>query len=166
MNGIELCRELRTRHPDIHSVMLTSFDADAALFGAILGGATGYALKHATGDQIAECIRRAARGQPCADRAAAEHTRTRALEGAVDEHLSELTAQERRVFELLADGLTNREISERLYVSEMTVKNYVSSVLMKLGLSRRSAAAALAARIDERRRSFIEPTGETPAIRY
>jgi len=164
--GIELCRQLVERCPTVRSVMVTSFDETEAVFGAILGGAAGYALKHATGEQLAECIRRVARGESCTDRAAAHHMLERAMRGAVDERLTALTKQEHRVLELLADGLTNREIGARLFVSDKTVKNYVSSILMKLGMSRRSEAAALAARIDERRRSFIEPVGDSPAIRY
>ncbi len=165
-SGIELCRQLGERCPDVRSVMVTSFDETEALFGAVLGGAAGYVLKHATGRQLVDCIRRAARGEHCADRAAAHHVLERAMRGAVDERLSGLTAQEQRVLQLLADGLTNREIGEQMYVSDKTVKNYVSSILMKLGMSRRSEAAALAARIDERRRAFIEPVAASPAIRY
>jgi DNA-binding NarL/FixJ family response regulator len=163
--GIELCRRLREICPDVHSVMLTSYDEDEALFGAVLAGAAGYVLKHVGADHLAECVRRASVGDTCADHVAAQHVRERAAH-ATDPSLSGLTDQERRVLALLAEGLTNREIGERLYLADTTVKNYVSSLLMKLGMSRRSEAAALAARLDERRRAFLEPVADTPATRF
>lgn len=164
--GIELCRDLHDRCPDVHSVILTSFDEDEALLGAVLAGASGYVLKHVEGDQLAACIRRAATGETCADRAAADHVRQRAQRGEIEPSLSGLTDQEQRVLGLLADGLTNREIGDRLFLADTTVKNYVSSLLMKLGMSRRSEAAALAARIDARRRAFMEPADSTAPTRY
>ena len=166
LTGIELCRQLAERCPEVTSVMLTSFDEDEALFGAILAGASGYVIKHATGDTLVSCIRRAANGESCADPASAERLRRRAHEGIADDSISGLTGQERRVLELLADGLTNREIGDRMFLSDKTVKNYVSSILMKLGMSRRSEAAAHAARLDARRRAFVEPTADTPPVRY
>lgn len=164
-SGIELCRRLREICPTVRSVMLTSYDEDEALFGAVLAGAAGFVLKHVGSDQLAECVRRAAAGESCVDHVAAQHVRERAAHP-TDPSLAGLTEQERRVLTLLAEGLTNREIGEQLFLADTTVKNYVSSLLMKLGMSRRSEAAALAARLDERRRAFLESTGDRPATRY
>lgn len=165
-SGIELCRELRDRAPEVHSVMLTSFDEDEAVFDAIVAGAAGYVLKHVRGSHLAECIRRAARGETLIDRTAAEHLRDRATHGESDPILRSLTDQEHRVLALLAEGHTNREIAGLLNLSDKTVKNYVSSLLMKLGMSRRSEAAAYVARIEERRRAYRRPLGDTQPVRY
>lgn len=153
VDGVEVCREIRSRHPQIQCLMLTSFANDQALFSSIMAGASGYVLKQVRGDELVDGVRRVASGQSLLDPAVTtrvlERLRTRA--DARDE-LSELADQEKRVLGLIAEGLTNREIGERLFLSEKTVKNYVSSVLTKLGMTRRTEAAAHAARLAERHR--------------
>ena len=167
ISGIEVCRDLRDRCPAVASVMLTSFAEDEALFDSILAGAAGYVMKHVRGNQLAECIRRAAVGESLIDRAAAEHLRARVLhEHHADPMFANLTVQERRVLELLAAGLTNRAIAEELYLSDKTVKNYVSSLLTKLGMARRSEAAAYAARLEARRAAYAEALGDTLPVRF
>lgn len=165
-SGIEVCRELHDRAPGVRSLMFTSFGDDEALFDAILAGAAGYVMKHVGGLQLLDCIRRVAAGASLIDPAAVAHLRERVEHGDFDPALSPLTTQERRLLDLLAEGLTNREIAERLYLSDKTVKNYVSSLLMKLGMSRRSEAAAFAARLDERRRAYQGGMRELTPIRY
>ena len=167
MSGIELCRELRERCPRVVSVMLTSYAEDEALFDAVLAGATGFVLKHVRGSRLVECIRQAARGESLTDPIAAEHVRARVREAdGADPMVAHLTGQEREVLRHLAEGLTNREIGEEMYLSDKTVKNYVSNVLSKLGMKRRSEAAALEARIEERRRLVDEPASRVPPVRY
>jgi DNA-binding NarL/FixJ family response regulator len=165
-SGIEVCRELRDRSPTVHSLMLTSFGEDEALFDAILAGASGYVLKHVRGGDLVECVRKVARGETLIDHASAEHLRERVAHGELDPTLDLLTPQERKILDLLADGLTNRAIAAELYLSDKTVKNYVSSVLMKLGMSRRSEAAAYAARLDERRQSYAHSMGDLNPVRF
>lgn len=167
MSGIELCRELRERCPDVASVMLTSYAEDEALFDSVLAGAFGFVLKHVRGTRLVECIRQAAEGEPLTDPVAAEHVRTRVREAAgADPLVAHLTGQEREVLRHLAEGLTNREIGDEMYLSDKTVKNYVSNVLSKLGMKRRSEAAALEARIEERRRLIDLPASRVPPVRY
>lgn len=165
-SGIEICRELRDRCPTVRSLMLTSFSEDEALVDAILAGASGYVLKHIRNSDLVGCIRKVARGESLIDGVAATRLRERVVEGRFDPTLGTLTPQERRILELLADGLTNREIADDLYLSDKTVKNYVSSLLMKLGMTRRTEAAALAARIDERRQAYVQPLAGTNPVRY
>jgi DNA-binding NarL/FixJ family response regulator len=152
-SGIEVCREIRSRHPEVNCLMLTSYADDEALFSAILAGASGYVLKQVRGTDLVDAVRRVARGQslldPTVTARVLERLRT---PPAPDDDLGSLTEQERRILDLIAEGLTNRQIGERMYLAEKTVKNYVSNVLMKLGMSRRSEAAAYAARLAERRR--------------
>jgi DNA-binding NarL/FixJ family response regulator len=152
-DGVEVCREIRSRHPDIYCLMLTSFADDEALFSAILAGASGYVMKQVRGTDLLDAIRRVAQGQSLLDPAVTARVleRLRAPQPA-DGDLGTLTEQERRILDLIAEGLTNRQIGERMYLAEKTVKNYVSNVLMKLGMSRRSEAAAYAARLAERQR--------------
>ena len=152
-DGVEVCREVRSRHPEIHCLILTSFADDEALFSAILAGASGYVLKQVKGTDLVDGIRRVAQGQSLLDPAVTARVleRLRAPQPH-DESLASLTEQERRILDLIAEGLTNRQIGERMFLAEKTVKNYVSNVLMKLGMSRRSEAAAYAARLAERRR--------------
>lgn len=165
-SGIEICRELVERCPDVRSLMLTSFGEDEALFDAIVAGAAGYVMKHVRGLDLVECVRAVARGESLIDHASADHLRARVADGDFDPAIASLTPQERRILDLLAGGLTNRDIAEELFLSDKTVKNYVSSLLMKLGMSRRSEAAAYAARLDERRRSYVHSMTDLVPIRF
>jgi DNA-binding NarL/FixJ family response regulator len=152
-DGVEVCRDIRSSHPEIRCLMLTSFADDEALFSAILAGASGYVLKQVRGTDLVDAIRTVARGQSLLDPnvTARVMERLRTPQPAEGE-LGALTDQERRILDLIAEGLTNRQIGERIFLAEKTVKNYVSNVLMKLGMSRRSEAAAYAARNAERHR--------------
>lgn len=152
-NGVEVCREIRSRHPEIRCLMLTSYSDDEALFDAITAGAAGYVLKQIRGSDLVDSIRRVAAGQSLLDPAVTARVLERLRKGVEDdERLGRLTEQERRILELLAEGLTNRQIAERLYLAEKTVKNYVSNLLTKLGMERRTEAAVYAARLADRRR--------------
>jgi two-component system response regulator DevR len=152
-DGVEVCREIRSAHPEINCLMLTSYADDEALFSAILAGAAGYVLKQVRGTDLIDAIRRVAQGQSLLDPGVTARVLERLRSPqAPDEHLASLSEQERRILDLIAEGLTNRQIGERMYLAEKTVKNYVSNVLMKLGMSRRSEAAAYAARLEERQR--------------
>jgi two-component system response regulator DevR len=147
-NGVELCREIRSLYPDIRVLMLTSFADDEALLGAIMGGASGFVIKDIKNLDLLDAIRRVARGESLHDSISEEKIRTRLREisspaGVVEK----LTDQEKKVLELIGEGLTNRQISVRMFLAEKTVKNYVSSLLAKLGLERRTQAAALAVRM-------------------
>ncbi len=152
-DGVEVCREIRSKNPDIYCLMLTSFADDEALFSAILAGASGYVMKQIRGTDLVDAIRRVAQGQSLLDPAVTARVLERLrTPQAPDDDLASLTDQERRILDLIAEGLTNRQIGERMFLAEKTVKNYVSNVLMKLGMNRRSEAAAYAARLAERHR--------------
>ncbi len=152
-DGVEVCREIRSSQPDVKCLMLTSFADDEALFSAILAGASGYILKQVRGTDLVDAIRRVAQGQSLLDPSVTARVLERLRAPQVpDDDLAALTEQERRILDLIAEGLTNRQIGERMFLAEKTVKNYVSNVLMKLGMSRRSEAAAFAARLAERHR--------------
>jgi two-component system response regulator DevR len=149
--GIEVAREIRSRHPEIRCLMLTSFADDEALFDSIMAGASGYILKQVRGNDLIDGVRRVAAGQSLLDPAMTTRVLDRLRHGQEeDERIASLTAQERRILDLLAEGLTNRQIGERLHLAEKTVKNYVSNVLMKLGMERRTEAAVYAARQADR----------------
>ena len=151
-NGVEVCREIRSRHPEIQCLMLTSFADDEALFDAIMAGAAGYVLKQVRGSDLVDSVRRVAAGQSLLDPTVTAKVLDRLRRGPEEEPgVEQLTEQERRILDLLAEGLTNRQIGERLYLAEKTVKNYVSNLLMKLGMHRRTEAAVYAARMAERR---------------
>jgi DNA-binding NarL/FixJ family response regulator len=150
-DGVEVCREVRSKHPEIACLMLTSVADDEAVYAAILAGAAGYVLKEVRGSDLVDGIRRVARGESLLDPAVTARVLERLREGPQVDELAVLTAQERRILELIADGLTNRQIGEELFLAEKTVKNYVSNMLSKLGMSRRTEAAAYAARLAERR---------------
>jgi DNA-binding NarL/FixJ family response regulator len=151
--GVEVCREVRERRPSIQALMLTSFSDDEALLEAVLAGASGYLLKQVRGSDLVDAVRRVAAGESLLDPSATAALLRRIREGSVeDERLATLTEQERRVLHLLAAGKTNRHIADELFLAEKTVKNYVSNVLAKLGMSRRTEAAVWAARLEERRR--------------
>jgi DNA-binding NarL/FixJ family response regulator len=145
-DGVEVCREIRSRHPEIHCVMLTSFSDDEALFQAIMAGAAGYLLKQIKGTDLLDAVRRVAEGQSLLDPAVTERVLERLRSGPEsDERLRDLTDQERKILDLIADGLTNRQIAEQVHLAEKTVKNYVSNILAKLGMERRTQAAVYAA---------------------
>lgn len=151
-DGVEVCREIRSRHPEVACLMLTSFGDDEALFDAVMAGAAGYLLKEVREVDLVASIRTVAAGGSLLDPVATQRVLDRLREGTPDDQrLSVLTEQERKIFDHIGEGLTNRQIGERVYLAEKTVKNYVSSILMKLGMDRRTEAAAFAARMDERR---------------
>ena len=151
-NGVEVCREIRSRHAEIQCLILTSFADDEALFQAIMAGAAGYLLKQLKGADIVDAVRRVSEGQSLLDPAITARVLERLRKGPEeDESLASLTDQERRILELIAEGLTNRQIAERIHLAEKTVKNYVSNVLSKLGMERRTQAAVYAARLSEDR---------------
>jgi len=147
-SGIDVCREVRSVDPDIKALILTSYDDDEALFAAILAGASGYVLKQITGTDLVDSIHRVADGQSLIDPALTARVLERLRNGEPGvKELAGLNERERQVLELVAEGLTNRQIGERLFLAEKTVKNYVSSMLEKLGLERRTQAAVLAAKL-------------------
>jgi len=151
-NGVEVCRDVRSRHPEIACLMLTSYSDDEALFDAIMAGAAGYLLKQIRSAELVDAIRTVASGRSLLDPAVTQRVLERIRRGNEDdERIERLTDQEQKIFELIGEGLTNRQIAERVHLAEKTVKNYVSNLLMKLGMERRTEAAAYAARIDERR---------------
>jgi two-component system, NarL family, response regulator DevR len=147
-SGIDVCRDVRSVDPAIRALILTSYDDDEALFAAILAGASGYVLKQITGTDLIEGVRRVAEGQSLIDPSLTAKVLERVRKGPdTPDELAELTDQERKILSLIAEGLTNRQIGEQLYLAEKTVKNYVSSILSKLGLERRTQAAVLASKL-------------------
>jgi DNA-binding NarL/FixJ family response regulator len=147
-DGVTVCRDIRSKLPGTACLMLTSFGDDEALFDAIMAGAAGYVLKQIRGADLVGAVRTVAAGGSLLDPEAASRVmqRLRDQAGASDP-LAALTAQERKILELIGEGLTNRQIGERMYLAEKTIKNYVSAVFAKLGMERRSQAAAYAARM-------------------
>ncbi len=143
-NGVELCRELRDAVPDLACLMLTSFADDQALLDAVLAGAAGYVLKNVRGNDLLEGVRTVAAGGSLLDPRAASLVLARLRSPKAADPLQGLSDQERRILGLIGEGLTNREIAGRLFLAEKTVKNYVSNVLSKLGLQRRTQVAVLA----------------------
>jgi len=140
--GIDVCREIRSRLPETSCLMLTSFDDDEALFAAIMAGASGYLLKQIRGLQLVEAVQRVARGESLLDPKVTTRVLERLRSGPKqDPRLASLTDQERRILDLIAEGLTNRQIGTRLGLAEKTVKNYVSSLLAKIGMRSRTQAA-------------------------
>ncbi|QSB16886.1 response regulator transcription factor [Natronosporangium hydrolyticum] len=147
-SGIDVCREIRSVDPSIKGLILTSYEDDEALFAAIMAGAAGYVLKQIRGTDLLDTVRRVAAGQSLLDPAVTQRVLERIRHGeAAPPELQSLTEQERRILGHIADGLTNREIAAKMYLAEKTVKNYVSSLLSKLGLERRTQAAVLAAKL-------------------
>ena len=153
--GIQVCREIRSAHPEVACVMLTSFADDEALFASIMAGAAGYVLKQIRGGELVAGIRRVAAGESLLDPSVTARVleRLRHPEPAHEDPLAGLSPQERRILDHIAEGMTNRQIGEAMFLAEKTVKNYVSNLLTKLGMSRRTEAAAYAARLAERRRN-------------
>ncbi len=147
-SGIDVCRDVRSVDPSIKALILTSYEDDEALFAAIMAGASGYVLKQVRGNDLVEAVRTVAAGQSLLDPAITQRVLDRIRRGPDQPaELAALTEQERRILELIAEGLTNRQIAGRMFLAEKTVKNYVSSLLSKLGLERRTQAAVLAARL-------------------
>ncbi len=151
-HGVDVCRDIRSSHPEVACLMFTSYDDDEALLAAIMAGASGYVLKQIRGTDFVDAVRRVAAGQSLLDPAVTRTVlaRVRQTEHREDDPLAALTEQERKVLELIAEGLTNRQIGERLFLAEKTVKKYVSSLLAKLGLQRRAQAVAYAASVTRR----------------
>jgi len=145
-NGIDVCRDIRSVDPSIKGLILTSFEDDEALFAAIMAGASGYVLKQIRGTDLVDAVRRVAAGQSLLDPAVTQRVLERIRNGVEQpRELASLTDQERKILEYVAEGLTNREIAGRMFLAEKTVKNYVSSLLHKLGFARRTEAAVYAA---------------------
>ena len=150
-NGIEVCRDIRSAHPQVRCLMFTSFGDDRAIVDAAVAGASGFVLKEVRGNDLIGSIRAVADGRQLLDAAEARMA-LRRLRASEEGRVEQLTPQEQRVFELIGAGMTNRQIGDELGLAEKTVKNYVSNLLAKLGMARRTEAAAFAARVDERRR--------------
>ncbi|HEY7050423.1 MAG TPA: response regulator transcription factor [Jatrophihabitantaceae bacterium] len=147
-SGIDVCRDIRSAHPEIRCLILTSYDDNDAIFAAVMAGASGYLLKEIRGTSLVEAVRQVAAGKSLLDPTVTERLLARLREGAPrDDRLASLTEREREILSLIADGLTNRQIGERLFLAEKTVKNYVSGVLAKLGMQRRTQAAVYGAEI-------------------
>lgn len=150
-SGVEVCREVRSTSPDIACVMLTSYADDEALIASIMAGAAGYVLKQVGSLDLLDTIRRAGAGESLLDPDLTDRVLERLREGPkTDPRLASLTPQERKILDLITEGYTNRQIAESLFLAEKTVKNYVSNLLAKLGIERRTQAATFAARLNER----------------
>jgi two-component system response regulator DevR len=149
-NGIDVCRDIRSVDPTIQALILTSYEDDEALFAAIMAGAAGYVLKQIKGTDLVDAVRRVAAGQSLLDPAVTQRVLERIRNPQqLPEQLRNLTEQERRILDYVAGGLTNRQIAAEMFLAEKTVKNYVSSLLAKLGLERRTQAAVLATKLRE-----------------
>ncbi|MFD8598045.1 response regulator [Kitasatospora sp. NPDC059646] len=147
-NGVEVCREIRSHHPSVKCLMLTSFSDDEALFDSIMAGASGYVLKAIRGTDLLSAVRDVAAGKSLLDPVATGRVLARLRDGGEkeDERIAQLTKQERRILDLIGEGMTNRQIGNELHLAEKTVKNYVSSLLAKMGMERRTQVAAYVAR--------------------
>ncbi|CAN5664315.1 two-component system response regulator DevR [soil metagenome] len=148
-NGVELCRDLLSKLPDLHCLMLTSFTSDEAMLDAILAGASGYVIKDIKGMALAEAIKEVGAGRSLLDNRAAAALMSK-LRNAAEQSdpLAGLTDQERILLDLLGEGLTNKQIASRMFLAEKTVKNYVSRLLAKLGMQRRTQAAVFATKLN------------------
>lgn len=154
-NGIELCRDLLSRLPELRCLMLTSYTSDEAMLDAVLAGASGYVVKDIRGMELAKAIKEVGAGRSLLDNRAAAALMSKLRSAA--EHadpLSGLSSQEKALLQLLGEGLTNKQIADRMFLAEKTVKNYVSRLLAKLGMERRSQAAAFVSRLDPRDRRW------------
>lgn len=154
-NGIEVCRDIRSEYPDVACLILTSFADDHALLDAAMAGAAGYVLKQIRGNELIESIRKVAAGAQLLDQAQVRLGLQR-LKNSDEGRLDTLTPQERKIFDLIGDGMSNRQIAGELYLAEKTVKNYISNLFAKLGMTRRTEAAAFSARVEERQRRRYE----------
>jgi DNA-binding NarL/FixJ family response regulator len=147
-SGIDVCREVRSVDPSIKGLILTAYEDDEALFATIMAGAAGYVLTRIRGTDLVDAVRRVAAGQSMLDPAVTRRVLERIHNGVEEPHeLRSLTEQERRILGFIAEGLTNRDIATKMFLAEKTVKNYVSSLLAKLGLERRTQAAVLATKL-------------------
>lgn len=149
-NGISTCRELKLRHPDLHCLIFTSYADDQAIVDAAEAGAAAYVIKEVRSNELVSTIRSVAEGRVLLDQAEVRLATGRLRESG-EGRLLDLTERERSIFDLIGEGLSNRQIADRLFLSEKTIKNNVSNLLAKLGMRRRTEAAALAARLSERR---------------
>ncbi|MER5178687.1 response regulator transcription factor [Streptomyces sp. NPDC002896] len=159
-SGVEVCREIRSGDEHIKCLMLTSYADDEALFDAIMAGASGYVLKAIRGNELLSAVRDVAAGKSLLDPVATARVLERLRAGREDkgdDRLTNLTEQERKILDLIGEGMTNRAIGERLHLAEKTIKNYVSGLLSKLGMERRSQAAAFVARMQ------AEKPGSSPS---
>lgn len=157
-NGVEVCREVRSIDDTIQCLILTSFSDDEALFDSIMAGAAGYLLKQINGTDLVDAVRRVAAGQSLLDPSVTARVLERLRAGPEeDPRLARLTDQERKILDLIAEGLTNRQIGERLFLAEKTVKNYVSNLLAKLGMERRTEAAVFATKLAAQRNTDAPP---------
>ncbi|MYR05896.1 response regulator [Gordonia sp. SID5947] len=148
-NGVELCRDVRAQEPSVHCLMLTSYADDDALLAAVLAGASGFVLKQILGHDLVAAVRTVGRGGSLLDdrSTAALLAKLRDGKGSAADPLVDLTAQEREVFNHIGDGLTNRQIAERMFLAEKTIKNYVSRILSKLDMQRRTQVAVMATKL-------------------
>jgi DNA-binding NarL/FixJ family response regulator len=159
-NGVEVCREVRSRDANIQCLILTSFADDEALMDSIMAGAAGYLLKQVKGTDFVDAVRRVAAGQSLLSPEVTAQVLERLRRGPEeDERLARLTDQERKILDLIAEGMTNRQIAERMFLAEKTVKNYVSHLLAKLGMERRTEAAVFAARLQQEKAPDQRPPG-------
>lgn len=149
-DGINVCRDIRSTHPHIACLMLTSYPDDEAVYAAILAGASGYILKQVRSNELTNAVRRVGHGESLLDPAITSRVLERLRQTTQNDELAHLTPQERQLLDHIAQGLTNRQIGERMYLAEKTIKNYVSNLLNKLGMHRRSQIAAYGARLQER----------------
>ncbi len=154
-SGVEVCRQVRSENPDCKALMLTSFADDEALFSSIMAGASGFLLKQVRGTDLAGAIRKVAAGESLLDPGVHDRVirRLRGESGDEDsKQLHNLTGQEQRILHLIAEGMTNRQIANKVHLAEKTVKNYVSNILAKLGMARRTEAAAFMVRSEQKSR--------------
>lgn len=157
-SGVEACREIRSRFPEVKVLMLTSFADEEALMAAIMAGASGYVLKRINGDELVDSIRRVGRGESLLDPEMTDKLFKRLRGGEPEDPLlARLSPQERTILGHIAEGKTNRQIAEEMFLAEKTVKNYVSNLLAKMGMSRRSEAAAYMARLEARKEEDYPP---------
>lgn len=147
-SGIDVCRDIRSAMPETRCLILTSYDDEDAIFAAVMAGASGYLLKEIRGTNLVQAIREVAAGRSLLDPSVTERLLSRLRSGhPEDKRLASLTQRDREILALIADGLTNRQIGERLFLAEKTVKNYVSGLLAKLGMERRTQAAVFGAEV-------------------
>ena len=150
-SGVEVCRDIRSDHPEIACIMLTSYADDDALVASVMAGAAGYILKQVGKVDLVDAVRRAGGGRSLHDPALVERVLGRLRDGpTIDPRIASLTPQERRILDSIAQGQTNRQIADSMYLAEKTIKNYVSNLLAKLGMESRTQAATFAARLEER----------------
>jgi DNA-binding NarL/FixJ family response regulator len=150
-SGVELCREIRSRTPSVHCLMLTSYADDEALLAAVLAGASGFVLKQILGANLVAAVRTVGTGGSLLDAGSTAALMAKLRSGDQEaDPLAELTSQEREVFALIGEGMTNRQIAEKMFLAEKTIKNYVSRVLAKLDLQRRTQVAVMATRLQDK----------------